>query len=549
MACLVAALALPTGVAGAQVPEPEPDDVPPGGLPDVTVPQLVWEPCGDGAECTTAEVPVDYADPKGRTLELAVARRPADDQANRIGSLFVNFGGPGGTAAEVVAAFGDLLFPEEVLARFDIVGVDPRGVGQSTPVRCFASTEEQLNFFSAVPPFPVAPREVARQIAWDTELSARCGAANGDLLDHVSTTAVARDLDVLRAAVGDEKLTYVGLSYGTYLGAVYANLFPQRVRAQVLDGVLDPVDFVTGPRGTISSARIESDEGAYATLLQFFRTCTEAGERCAFSAGDPKAKYDELAARLRQQPVTLETPEGPVSVTYAVLVSATLSTLYAPVTWPDFAAALQELYDALPAGVGPGTAYARFQARLADARTRSSQEDYDNVPESFLAVTCAETDNPRNPLRWATTARVRDRVAPYFGARWTWATSPCATWPGRAADRHTGPWTARTANPVLIVNPRFDPATNYSAAVKLDNLLPNSTLLTLDGYGHTSTLSSCIDAAVTTYLVSVATPPAGTVCQQDVGPFDPLPVEAEARAEAEAVLAIAAAPEPLVPSD
>jgi pimeloyl-ACP methyl ester carboxylesterase len=389
---------------------------------------------------------------------------------------------------------------------------------------------------------------VAYQLARDTELSARCGAANGGLLDHVSTTEVARDLDVLRAAVGDEKMTFVGYSYGTYLGSVYANLFPQRVRAQVLDAVLDPVDFTNGPRSSISSARIESDEGAYATLLQFFRTCADAGERCAFSAGDPQAKYEELAARLRETPVTLETPEGPVTVTYALLVNATLGTLYSPVAWPDFAAALQELYDALPAGAGTGTAYARMQARLEDARTRfAADDDYVNGAEGFLAVACGDTDNPRNPLRWPTTARARDQVAPYFGSPWTWVTSPCATWPGRAEDRYTGPWTARTANPVLIVGERFDPATNYEAAQKLNNLLPNSTLLTLDGYGHTAQLSTCADTAVTTYLVSGATPPAGTVCRQDVGPFDPLPATlAVEEVEAEAARALAAVPDPLV---
>lgn len=542
--CLVAALTLPAaGVAGAQA-----DDVPPGGVPGVPVPVLTWEPCGENAELATAEIPVDYFDASLGTLELAVARRPADDRENRIGSLFVNFGGPGGPAIGAVCSVGDLLFPAEVLERFDIVGVDPRGIGASTPVTCWDSFEEIDEFYAGQPPFPVTRLEETLVILKNRQLAARCEARNGDLLDHVSTTAFARDLDVLRAAVGDEQFTYVGYSYGTDLGAVYANLFPGRVRALVLDAVLDPVDFNTGPPRTISSARIESDEGAYATLLEFFRTCREAaGEACAFSSseGDPQAKYEELADALLEEPLLLEAPEGPVEVTYALLVQFTLGSLYSPYVWPDFAALLQELYDALPAGAGPGDAYARFRRHIEEARSRFQppQEEGEGVqgPEGFLAVTCAETDNPRFPYRWGTVGRQRDRVAPYFGRAWTWVTGPCAQWPGRATDRYTGPWTAATANPVLIVGERFDPATNYASAIKLEGLLPNSTLLTLDGYGHTAQNSTCIDEAVTTYLLTVTTPPPATVCQQDSGPFDPLIAADSGRALVEESVAVNAA--------
>lgn len=323
----------------------------------MAVPELVWTDCGAGAQCSTAQVPRNYLDLAATSLELAIARRPASDPAQRIGSLFVNFGGPGVPAYDLVAESAADLFGPEVLARFDIVGVDPRGIGRSTPVECYDTLEEQFELLAGLAPFPVTRVEEARRIRAGVELGRACEDKAGGLLDVVSTTAFARDLDVLRAAVGDEQITYVGYSYGTYLGSVYANLFPGRVRAAVLDGVLDPVDYTSGPRGTVFTARLEGEQGAYAALLQFFRTCEAAGEQaCLFAqGGDAQAKYDELAAALRSRPIELEGPEGPVSVTYAVLVQGTMATLSAPASWAGYAAALQELYAAIPAGGGEGS--------------------------------------------------------------------------------------------------------------------------------------------------------------------------------------------------
>lgn len=546
LVCLAAALLLPgAGIALAQEP---PGETPPGGVEGVAIPELAWAPCGEaGAECTTATVPRNYLDLSAGTLDLAIARRPAGDQANKLGSLFVNFGGPGGPAVEIVRDFGQFVLPAEVLERFDLVGVDPRGIGASTPVTCWGSEEELASWREGQPAFPVTPVEEVLVAFKNRDYAARCEARNGDLLEHVSTAAFARDLDVLREAVGDEQLTYVGFSYGTDLGAVYANLFPARSRALVLDGVLDPVDFNSGPRGTISSARIESDEGAYASLIEFLRLCGENAGACPFADGsDLQAKYATLTQRLREEPVTLVDPElGEIVVDYSTLISLTRGALYDAPAFPLLGAVLQEVWTATaaPAAAEPaGEAYGRLRERFEDARSRGFQPTSGvQGPEGFDAVTCAETDNPRNPFRWGMVGRQRDAVAPYFGRSWTFQTDPCAFWPAVAADRYDGPWTATTVNPVLVVGTLFDPATNYTSAVKLDGLLPNSALLTLDGYGHTAKGSSCIDAALSRYLIDVQTPAAGAVCRQDLGPFDPLPAEQAEQAAVDSAIALTSA--------
>jgi pimeloyl-ACP methyl ester carboxylesterase len=552
LACLAVAMVLPG--AGAALAQEPGGGVPVGGVEGVPIPALTWEPCGEaGAECTTATVPRNYLDLSDGTLELAIARRPADDQAGKIGSLFVNFGGPGGPAVPAIMSGGVFpLFPDEVLARFDVIGVDPRGVGASTPVTCWSSERELAIWRAGQPSFPVTRAEEALVAVKNRTYAQRCEERNGDLLEHVSTAAFARDLDVLREAVGDDELTYFGLSYGTDLGAVYANLFPERARALVLDGVLDPVDFNEGPRGTISSARIESDEGAYATLLEFLRLCGENAPACPFADGsDLLGKYDELARRLQDQPVTLVDPEGGrVRVDYAAMVNFTRGTLYDAPAFPLLGAVLQELWVATESAApeDAGGAYARLRERFEDARSEIQAARGFQVeggvqgPEGFDAVACAETDNPRaNQFRWGTVGRQRDAVAPYFGRAWTWATGACAFWPAVAVDQYDGPWTAVTANPVLVVGSLFDPSTNYTSAVKLDGLLPNSALLTLDGYGHTARGSSCIDAALARYLVDLTTPAPGTVCRQDLGPFDPIPAAQADEAAAGSAAALRAA--------
>jgi pimeloyl-ACP methyl ester carboxylesterase len=483
------------------------------------VPALDWVDCGEGFQCATARVPLDYDRPRGTKISLALIRLPAGDPARRIGSIFINPGGPGGSGVDFVRAAGPILYSDEVRARFDLVGFDPRGIIGSTPLRCFETFDQAL---AVLPPmaFPVTRAEERIWIRSDRALARACAQRGGAILDHMSTANVARDLDLLRRAVGDDKLSYVGYSYGTYLGATYANLFPNKVRALVVDGVLDPIAWATGrgdqARTLPFSTRLRSDQGALATLNEFFRLCDAGADNCAFSAGNPRRRFARLAERLLEEPLQLPDGQGGTfPFTYADLVATALGAMYDPASWPDLAVFLQQLWDLAQPQAAAAT-LRTLRARLGGFQ----QEEYPNFVEGFPGVACSETDNPANVGAWSRAARASDQRFRYFGRLWTWITSICQPWPGQDADRYDGPWTRRTSNPVLVVGTRFDPATRYQGAIILDNLLPRSRLLTLDGWGHTSFLASaCIDGHVSGYLLTGRVPPRGTVCQPDVVPF------------------------------
>jgi len=497
------------------------------GTGSAAVPKLHWGSCaaeGEGLEafqCTTAVVPLDYDKPKGKQITLALARLPASDPGRKIGSLFLNPGGPGGSGVDFLFGAGPFLYSDEVRARFDLVGFDPRGIIRSTPLRCFDSLEEAEAAFFTPFQFPVTRAEERLWIQTDRAVARACAERGGPILDHMSTANVARDMDLLRRAVGDAKLTYAGYSYGSYLGSTYANLFPTKVRALVVDGVLDPVAWSTGrgdqARTLPFSTRLRSAKGAYETLQEFLRLCDAGGPNCAFSQGSPKRRFDRLAKRLLRNPVEFPDGEGGTFlVTYAELIGTTLGVLYDPAEWPGWAETLQQL-DEL---TSPAATAASLQALKARLGARFQQEDYPNFVEGFPGVACSETHNPSNVGAWPRAARAQDRQFPYFGRPWTWFSSACEPWPGWDDDHFDGPWNHTTAKPVLVVGNRFDPATPYHGAVTVDRLLPNSRLLTLAGWGHTSLFASaCIDAHVSTYLLTSRVPPKGTVCQPDVVPF------------------------------
>jgi pimeloyl-ACP methyl ester carboxylesterase len=500
-----------------------------GGSPPV--PTIAWTPCDDGFECAQVPVPLDYDAPRGATISLALVRLPATDQAHRIGSLFVNPGGPGGSGVEIVLGAGQIL-SDAVDGRFDIVGFDPRGIAASTPLLCFDSLDDAL---AILPPFvfPLTPQEVRQQRAADRALGAACRRNAGPIIDHMSTADVVRDLDLLRAAVGDSRLNYLGFSYGTMIGTTYANLFPDRVRALVVDGVLDPIAWTTGRPGQRDlpfSTRLHSDQGAQATLGQFFALCdsaatdTDPATACPFGPG-ARGRFATLAAQLRRHPVEFPEPGAPpVEVGYDDLIGVTLGAMYSPFVWPDLADLLVALEQAAPAKVA---AAREALARALGLAATPAQQPYPNVVEGFPGVACSDSDNPDSYAAWPRAAAAAEARYGYFGRIWTWVSSACQPWPGRAADRYTGPWTARTSNPVLVVGNFFDPATRYQGAQTVSRLLPNSRLLSYAGWGHTAFLggSTCIDQAVSRYLLTTAVPPAGTVCQPE---FDPFAVQAQA---------------------
>jgi pimeloyl-ACP methyl ester carboxylesterase len=468
-----------------------------------------WSPCGPPLQCGTLQVPLDHDAPRGATIGLSVARLPATDPSRRIGSLLLNPGGPGGSGVEFLKFLGSTLFTEEVRARYDLVGFDPRGIAGSTPLRCFGNEKQWSGFFT---PFalPETDEEIEQWAEADRYLAEACEQRGGRIASHMATADVARDMDLLRAALGDERLHFYGISYGSYLGTTYANLFPSKVGRLVVDAVLDPIAWSTGDPGEedlVFSTRLRSAEGAQATLDEFFRLC-DAGD-CAFGP-DSAARYDALRAALRAEPL-----DGVFD--HRLLAFATLGAMYRPDGWEDFAGFLasleQGVADALPSA-------ATLRKQLAFLPKRGKFPYYNGL-EGFPGVACADSDNPDD---YAAVKASADKAAAeqsaIFGPVWTWIGSICASWSFTDEDRFTGPWDrAATANPVLVIGNRFDPATPYHGAERVRSLLAGSKLLTLDGWGHASIyLSSCIDDAVEAYLVrGEATD--GQVCAPDRVPF------------------------------
>jgi pimeloyl-ACP methyl ester carboxylesterase len=518
---VVTGLSLAAAVAEPVAARPEPVRA------AAAAPTLTWKTCADGFQCARLRVPLDYDRPAGPKISVSVLRLRAGDPERRIGSLFINPGGPGGSGVDAVRYLAPFL-PLELRGRFDIVGFDPRGVMRSTPLRCYQTFEESFGDQPQIP-FPRTTRQEDRWIALNKRFANACRQRGGPILGHMSTGDVARDMDQLRQALGEEQLSYFGYSYGSALGQTYANMFPGRSRAIVIDGVLDPVAWTSGGadgRTLPVTARLRSAEGARTTLNAFFRLCDRAGRYCDFS-GNARQRYDALANRLSRNPIDLG---GGAFFTYQDLIAITLGLLYAAPAYPFLAAFLSEV-EQLASGREVRAALERLRNRMGLA-----QEQYPNFVEATPGVICSDATNPRHYARWRSAADQTSRTQGRFARLWLWLAGPCAAWPLRAGqDRYDGPWNAATANPVLVVGNYHDPATPYSGALAAHRLLGRSTLLTYAGWGHTAffTGNYCIDEAVTTYLVTTRTPPAGTVCRPNGSPFGP----AEGRSESAQMLA------------
>ena len=471
---------------------------------------IAWRACGD-LECASVRVPLDWDRPGGRQIKLAVIRHRASRPGKRIGSLFVNPGGPGGSVDEVLAdAEG---FDAIGRGRFDVVGWDIRGAGASPHVRCFRDERARSDFFRnwAIPTTRPAQR---RYVGRTARLARRCGRLSGPILRHMSTADTARDLDYLRRLVADRRLSYLGISGGTFIGQTYANMFPRRVRAMVLDGVLDPVHYTKGTQANYVHELRYTDR-AFAGFLSL---CESAGPaRCALAGHGPVTpRFEGLLAELRKDPIPAPTASPPGELTYGDALSAIVVNMSgSPGSWPDLAAALE--------GAAEGDRFAAARREpgaddgvlVGDVGPRSAgggphRRRQSRAPDSSCVA-----------VRWskgsAGSASPTGRYSAGGGGR------PAPSWLVRSADRYTGPWNVTTSNPILVIGTRFDPNTPYADARRTARRLGNAVLLTHDGYSHTSRNdpSECLKRATAAYLTRPRTPAAGTVCASDREPFDP----------------------------
>ncbi|GAA2821112.1 alpha/beta fold hydrolase [Kribbella solani] len=463
----------------------------PTGLAKFYQQKLDWERCGTNQLCTTIEVPLDYTKPTGETIELRARKVLAKDRGGRIGTLFVNPGGPGASGQQL-AQQAPMLFGTPLLRKFDIVGWDPRGVGESTPVKCLDTG--QLDTMIATDPTPDDAAEITDLDKQAKIFASGCEKRSGRLLPHVSTKDTARDLDVLRGIVGDPQLNYLGMSYGTYLGATYAELFPKNVGRMVLDGAVDP---------SLTSAQMgmAQAQGFDRALDAFAEDCAQRSCKLGSTKSEVLAKVDQLVKDSDANPLP---GNGNRKVTQALVVLGLIYPLYLKDFWP-------RLEDAVADGLaGNG---ARLLA-LADEYTDRQPTGYaDNSNEAIIAVNCLDHPDVTSIPQLQAELPKFTAASPRFGPFLAWSSVSCMNWPVKP-DNTPHKIVAAGSKPILVLGTTRDPATPYAWAVGLAHQLENGILVTRDGDGHTAYLSgnACVKNVVESYLAQGNTPAADIKC-------------------------------------
>jgi pimeloyl-ACP methyl ester carboxylesterase len=438
------------------------------------------------------KVPLDWANPtNGKTVSLTVVRIKSASQHDRIGSLVINPGGPGGSGTEAALELALSELPDEILDRFDIVGFDPRGVGLSSPIQCIPAKQKdaELN----MPPDPKTDAEWAASIAEVTKVADECFSTYGSDLTFYSTAETVRDMEALRAKLGDAKLTYLGYSYGTLLGAEYASAYPDKVRALVLDGAVDP---------TINTVDQDKTQAAGFQLAfsHFADACTKGG-KCALGS-DPVAFVQNLMASSEKKPI----PSGDASdkrvVKAGAVELAVISALYDKTQWSQLTTALTD------AAKGDGSGVLALDDQYNERQTDGT---YTNIEDANAAIACAdETDRPS--VAEARGLQPQWRASnPLFGGSAASSLAYCSLWkapadkPIKVTDNH--------APTVLVVGTTGDPATPISGAQHLAKLLGSGDLLTWQGDGHTAyPKTKCVTTDVDQYLIDLKAPTQGTTC-------------------------------------
>ncbi len=492
-----------TGRDAAVVPGPVPGD-----LERFYSQQISWSDCAGFAtsqlaeqvfaapelQCARVQVPLEYDEPNGRTASIALLRRPASDPTSRIGSLLINPGGPGASGMTAAASMAGAVEGTELGRRFDLVGFDPRGVGASEPaIDCRTTAEQDAERLDL--DLDTSPAGVAQTEAEERHYAQLCAERVGEeVLANVGSADVARDMDVLRAVLGDEKLTYLGYSYGTRIGTEYAEQFPDNVRAMVLDGALDPDE-------PLVESLVNQGAGFQGSFDAFINWCLPR-QSCWTDGPVPatEAQFQDLIAPLAQQPL----PVGNRQLSYSDAETATVQALYSDQLWP----VLDEGLNGLQRGDGS------VMLALADLYYQRDSTGYTNSEDAFTAIRCVDDPPIKNRAAFREADRRYRDVAPFLddGSPPSAARDVCAFWPVPATDE-PGVLQVEGLTPPLVISTTGDPATPYEAGVALADAL-GGRLLTFEGNQHTVALQGveCIDTAVTRYLVDGTLPPEGMRC-------------------------------------
>ncbi|MFE9765037.1 alpha/beta hydrolase [Streptomyces sp. NPDC005808] len=452
--------------------------------------KLTWRTCGvPGFECATMKAPLDYAKPASGDVRLAVSRKKATGPGKSLGSLLVNPGGPGGSAVGYLQAYAGIGYPAEVRARYDMVAVDPRGVARSEPVECL--TGREMDTYTQTDSTPDDEQETDQLVDAYKQFAEGCGQRSAGLLRHVSTVEAARDMDVLRAVLGDKKLTYVGASYGTFLGATYAGLFPDRVGRLVLDGAMDP---------SLSARKLtEGQTAGFETAFQSFAKDCVGQSDCPLGGAGTSA--DQVGKNLKaffQQLDAAPIPAGDADgreLGEALATTGVIAAMYDEAAWPQLREALTSAMKEKD-GAGLLSLSDGYYERDADGR-------YANLMYANAAVNCLDL-----PAAFSRPDQVEEalpsfeKASPVFGEGLAWASLNCAYWPVKpTGEPHR--IEAKGAAPILVVGTTRDPATPYPWAQGLASQLSSATLLTYVGDGHTAygRGSDCIDSTINRYLL------------------------------------------------
>jgi pimeloyl-ACP methyl ester carboxylesterase len=480
-------------LAPTPTPQPGSSEPPDASLATFYAQKLDWKICPSGKnECATLTVPLDYQHPEGETITLAMLKVPAKDQDARIGSLVVDPGGPGASAIEYAKGGA---WSKTLSDHYDIVGMDPRGVGESDAIDCLS--DRDMDAYLAGDPDPDTPEEVSEFEASAEKFATGCETGAGDLAAHVSTVEAARDMDVLRAALGESRLTYFGASYGTELGATYAEYFPDKVGRFVLDGAVDP----TLDQEQVTKAQAEGFETA---LRSYVQHCLDEGD-CFLggSMDDALARIKQLLDDVDQQP--LPTRLGDRELTEGLAYYGIGAALYSQAAWIYLDRGLEDAF------AGDGS----ILVLLADSYAGRSPDGsyHGNVLEAFPTITCL--DHPSNLPVDQVEAKVPEleKLSPTFGRTFAWGLTMCNDFTTKAAEVRR-PLHGKGAAPIVVIGTTRDPATPYAEAVALAQQLDSAVLVSRDGDGHTAYASGneCIDDAVDSYLVNGVVPQDGLQC-------------------------------------